>query len=244
MARFASPALSGDRAEPSGLGQFSSDRRHGLGRRSRLSLSRPRRRAGASGCGPGRRLLWRLGRGRDHGALDRALLSPGSGRSARRQIRRPRRSRHHRYARNAAGRISEARLGRSGQRRHRFHCLAGERACRHRARPRGLRALWLEALHAQPAATALAAPDRSADLAAVGRRRPDRDARLWRRLAPGNPGCAARTDPRRRPFPALGTARSLCRKARRLRRRQCNRRAQCASGISRKWPTTRPGKRG
>ena len=63
----------------------------------------------------------RLDRGRDDGALDRALLTPRAGRPARHQDPRPRRARHRRHARHAARRISEAGLGRPGQGRGRFH---------------------------------------------------------------------------------------------------------------------------
>ena len=50
-----------------------------------------------------------------------------------------------------------------------------------RARPRGGRALRLEALHAQPGARALAAPHRGAGAGAVGREGRHRRALIWRK---------------------------------------------------------------
>jgi len=187
VARPVGPPLPGHRTLAPWLGQLATARWHRCGRRPRISLPRSRGRARARRCGAGRRLLWRLGRGRDHGAFNRAFLASGAGRPARCQIWRPRRARHHRHARAVPRRISKTRLGRSGQRRGRFQHASRQRARRHRTRPRGFRPLWLEALHAQPAAQALAAPDRPADLAAVGCRRPDRHPGLRRELAPGHP---------------------------------------------------------
>ena len=146
------------------------------------------------------------------------VLAPGAGRSARHQGRRPRRARHRRHARHAARRVSAARLGRSGEGR-----ASTSRSCRrrelaaHRARPRGVRALRLEALHAQPAAEALAASHRRPDAAAVGRAGRHRHARPMARAgAQEIPGARTGGHPRRRPLPALGAAARLRRAARRL----------------------------
>ena len=68
---------------------------------------------------------------------------------------------------------------------------------------------WKPYMH-NPRLTALAASDRSADLAVMGRQRPDRDPFLWRVLGSRDPGRPARTDPRCRPLPALGATGSIC----------------------------------
>ena len=192
----------------------------GLGRRSRLSLSRPRRRAGLAGCGPGRRLLWRLGRGRDHGAVDRALLPPRSGRSARRQIRRPSRSAtsptctrctREEYLRLAWAdpakgdtdftQLAESELAAIVRGREAF-ALYGWKPYMHNPRLKR----WLHRID-RPTLLLWGAKTGSSPplMASAG---------LTRSRVP------ARSDPRRRAFPALGTARSLCRQARCLRRRQ------------------------
>src|ERR1700740_3704754 len=113
MAPTAVPELSGYRAVASGLWQLAADRRVRFGRRSRLSLPRPRFRVGAPGRGAGRRMLWRLDRRGDDGAVDGAIFKPRIGRSAWYQDQRPRGAGHCRHAWAAAGRVSEAGLGRS-----------------------------------------------------------------------------------------------------------------------------------
>ena len=87
-----------------------------------------------------------------------------------------------------------------------------------------------------------------ADAAAVGRAGRHRYPFLCRGMAPGNSRCQDRRDPSRRTFPALGTAggiRPTPRGVRRQPQRIVNpRRSRCASGISPRWPITRPGRKG
>ena len=129
-----------------------------------------------------------------------------------------------------------------------FTALAGERAGGDRARPRGLRALRLEALHAQPAAQALAASDRPADPAAVGRRGPASSPRLMARAGARRfPGARLEVIPSAGHFPHWEQPEAFVRRARRPSSTASNgiaRRSRCASGTSRRWPTTRPGRRG
>ncbi len=82
-------------------------------------------------------------------------------------------------------------------------------------------------------------------LAAVGRGGPHRHAGLWRRLASSDTRSPARDHSAGRPLPSLGTARSVRRAPFGLcRPKRLEGETSCASGISRKWPTTRRGRRG
>ena len=202
MARIAVAEISRHRAVASGVWGVAADRRRfRRRRRSGLPVSRSRRRTGPRRRGAGRRRSRRLDRGRDDGAFDRPLFLPRSGGAARHQVAQPRRARHRRHARDDPRRIPPGRLGRSGEGRNRLHRAPGRGVGRYCARSRGLRALRLEALHAQPAPEALAAPHRPADSAVVGRAGRHRHPCLRRGLAEGNPRRQARHHPGAGHFP-------------------------------------------
>ena len=115
MARAAGAAVSRHRAVASGLRQLAADRRRRLGRSSRLSLSRSCQGIGPRRRDPGRRLPRRLDRGRDDGALDRAVFPRRAGGAARHQAARPRGSRHRRHACGAAAEYLRCRRAAPGR---------------------------------------------------------------------------------------------------------------------------------
>ena len=231
VARSAFSEIPGHRAVASGLRQLAADRRLGVGRRSRLSLSRSRRPARAEGCGAGRRLLRRLGSGGDHGALDRAVLASRSDRPARHQDRRPGGARHRRHARAAPRRIPEAGLGRSGKGRDRFHRAAGSELA---AIVRGREAFalygWKPYMHNPRLKRWLHRIDRPTLLlwgAEDGIVTP-----AYGEAGAGNPRGPARDHSRGRSLPPLGTARGLGRTALGLCRQSNRRSDPCVSGTS------------
>ena len=163
----------------------------------------------------------RLDRGRDDGALDRAVLASRAGRPARHQVRRPRRARHRRHARACrAPNICRLRLGRSGERRGRLHHDAGDRAG---AIVRGREAFalygWKPYMHNPRLKRWLHRIDRPT-LLLWGDAGRHRHAGLWRGLAAGDSRRQARDHPEAGHFPHWEQPEAFVDARRGLRRRQ------------------------